>query len=90
METNKFCQSCSMPLDKKELLGTEKDGSKNNEYCKYCYANGAFTNADLTIGEMKTKVKTEMEKENSPEKMITIALNMLPKLKRWEKKIRIF
>ena len=24
MDTQKFCQSCSMPLDNKEMLGTEK------------------------------------------------------------------
>ncbi len=28
----KFCQSCGMPLSP-EVLGTEKDGSKNEEYC---------------------------------------------------------
>jgi len=33
----KFCQSCGMPLNP-EVLGTEKDGSKNEEYCTYCYA----------------------------------------------------
>ena len=35
----KFCQSCGMPLNP-EVLGTEKDGSKNEEYCTYCYADG--------------------------------------------------
>ena len=38
----KFCQSCGMPLNP-EVLGTEKDGSKNEEYCTYCYADGHFT-----------------------------------------------
>lgn len=28
MEHNKYCQSCSMPLDRPEMAGTEKDGSK--------------------------------------------------------------
>ena len=36
MET-KFCQSCGMPLQKNEELGTNHDGSKNEEYCCYCY-----------------------------------------------------
>ena len=31
MET-KFCQSCGMPLQKNEELGTNHDGSKNEEY----------------------------------------------------------
>ncbi|MBS7391063.1 MAG: hypothetical protein KIG51_03075, partial [Fibrobacter sp.] len=31
MET-RFCQSCGMPLTN-EILGTNADGSKNEEYC---------------------------------------------------------
>ena len=34
----KFCQSCGMPLSP-EVLGTNADGSKNEEYCIYCYKN---------------------------------------------------
>ena len=36
MEKMKFCQSCGMPLTD-EVLGTNADGSKNEEYCMYCY-----------------------------------------------------
>ncbi len=39
---NKICQSCSMPIDSNDLLGTNKDGSINQDYCKYCYQNGEF------------------------------------------------
>ena len=35
----KFCQSCGMPLTE-EVLGTNADGSKNEEYCMYCYREG--------------------------------------------------
>lgn len=45
----KFCQSCGMPLNP-EVLGTEKDGSKNEEYCTYCYADGHFT-VECTMDE---------------------------------------
>ncbi|HET6990765.1 MAG TPA: zinc ribbon domain-containing protein [Bacteroidia bacterium] len=62
MNTRKSCQSCSMPLDNKELLGTEKDGSPSNEYCKYCYVNGAFVNPDMKLDEMKVIVRTQLEK----------------------------
>ena len=37
----KFCQSCGMPLSP-EVLGTNADGSKNEEYCMYCYKDGKF------------------------------------------------
>ena len=30
----KFCQSCGMPLTE-EVLGTNADGSKNEDYCMY-------------------------------------------------------
>ena len=46
----KFCQSCGMPLTP-EVLGTNADGSKNEEYCIYCYKDGAFT-GDFTMEEM--------------------------------------
>ena len=37
----KFCQSCGMPLTD-DVLGTNSDGSKNEDYCMYCYRNGKF------------------------------------------------
>lgn len=32
-----FCQSCGMPLTRKEDCGTNADGSVNYDYCQYCY-----------------------------------------------------
>ncbi|MGG6312495.1 zinc ribbon domain-containing protein [Paenibacillus macerans] len=46
-----FCQSCGMPLANEEVLGTERDGEKNREYCIYCYEHGRFT-SDVTMEEM--------------------------------------
>ncbi len=46
----KFCQSCGMPLTE-DVLGTNADGSKNFDYCIYCYKDGAFT-GDFTMEEM--------------------------------------
>lgn len=31
-----------MPIFSDEQLGTNKDGSINTDYCKYCYINGEF------------------------------------------------
>jgi hypothetical protein len=72
-----------MPLDKPELLGTEKDGSKSHEYCLYCYQDGAFINPDMTLPEMKTLVKGQMEKMKIHTGIIDMAVNSLPDLKRW-------
>ena len=38
----KFCQSCGMPLTN-EILGTNADGTFNEDYCTYCYKDGKFT-----------------------------------------------
>ena len=34
-----ICQCCGMPLED-EIIGRNKDGSMNEEYCKWCYADG--------------------------------------------------
>jgi radical SAM superfamily enzyme len=84
MEINNFCQSCSMPLDKPELLGTEKDGSKSKEYCTYCYQNGEFVNPAMTLSEMKTLVKEKMTEMKIDNAIINMAVSTLPNLKRWK------
>ena len=85
METKKFCQSCSMPLDTPELMGTEKDGTKSNEYCKYCYQNGAFTDSSITMAGMKTLVKEKMEERHIDNNIIELSMNTIPHLKRWSR-----
>ena len=49
-ENQKFCQSCAMPMTE-ELFGTNADGSKNEDYCMYCFKDGEFT-SDMTMEEM--------------------------------------
>lgn len=85
MEDEKICQSCSMPLNSDDVLGTEKNGTKNHEYCKYCYKDGAFTNPNLTLDEMLGRAKTEMNKKKVDNNMIQQAIERLPHLKRWIK-----
>ena len=36
-----FCQCCGMPLED-ENISREIDGTMNEEYCKWCYTDGAF------------------------------------------------
>jgi len=86
MENKNFCQSCSMPIAQPGLRGTEKDGSKSNEYCTYCYQNGEFINPNMTLEEMKTLVKTQMEIRKMDGGIIDMAVSSLPHLKRWNAK----
>ena len=37
-----YCQCCGMPLDDGSI-SREPDGAFNEEYCKWCYADGVFT-----------------------------------------------
>ena len=37
-----YCQCCGMPLTEDSLLSREKDGTINDDYCKWCYTDGKF------------------------------------------------
>ena len=85
MNTENICQSCSMPLTDESLLGTEKDGSKNHEYCKYCYQNGSFVNEGITVDQMSSFIQQKMKEMHIDSEVTSKAVNVLPYLKRWRK-----
>lgn len=68
-----------------EFFGTNKDNSKNKEYCKFCYENGYFIK-QLTLNEMIKLSVEHMTKElNFPiEKAENLANSIIPNLKRWQ------
>ncbi|MBR6221356.1 MAG: helix-turn-helix domain-containing protein [Clostridia bacterium] len=37
-----FCQCCGMPLTEDGFISREPDGAFNEDYCKWCYADGSF------------------------------------------------
>ena len=37
-----ICQCCGMPLNEDSIISREKDGSYNEDYCTWCYAEGEF------------------------------------------------
>ena len=41
-----FCQCCGRPLTEDEAISREPDGSFNEEYCTWCYADGKFAYPD--------------------------------------------
>lgn len=86
------CQSCGMPLKTgtemdKTFLGTAADGSPVNEYCKFCYQNGAFVEPTLTVADMIAKSVGHMTRvlKIPAEQAKAAATDVIPKLKRWEK-----
>ena len=52
MEDKKFCQRCAMPMEKTEDFATNADGSKNEDYCCYCYEKGAFFYPEATMEDV--------------------------------------
>lgn len=86
----KYCQSCGMPLSE-ELLGTNADGSKNEEYCKWCYDKGTFLQ-DCTMEEMIDFCAKFVDQVNgvagtnyTEDEYRAQMMEYFPHLKRWAK-----
>lgn len=82
----KFCQSCAMPMESLDLHGTNADGSKNEDFCHYCFENGSFTK-DETMEEMIETCVPFVSKGNPwpDEDTARKAMRELfPQLKRWK------
>jgi hypothetical protein len=80
-----ICQSCGMPMMKPEDFGTDINGSKNEEYCTYCFQDGKFT-LDATLEQMIKKLVTMHDQMGMTEEEARKTANEnLPKLKRWAK-----
>ena len=85
--SERYCQSCSMPIPEDSMLGTEADGSKSVDYCNYCYQNGAFTR-EITMEEMIEFCAPFMQQSQpgmSVEAAKSAMKSYFPQLKRWQK-----
>ena len=40
------CQCCGLPLED-TIISRDKDGSLNEDYCKWCYADGTYTYSNM-------------------------------------------
>jgi hypothetical protein len=84
MKPNKNCQSCGMPFSKDtEGGGSEKNGTKSVLYCSHCYQNGAFTLPNLTVNEMKERVKGKLIEFGIPKVFTRFFTRNIHKLDRW-------
>lgn len=86
-----ICQSCGMNMKTAEEFDTNAEGTRNIEYCHYCYHNGAFTR-NVTMDEMlETNLKyldhwnTETGYNFTPDEARPILREFLSTLKRWKK-----
>ena len=78
-----ICQCCGMPLEDK-ILSRNKDGSINENYCQWCYADGVYTYSsmedliDVCVGHMVSENVSE-------EQARSYMKQMLPKLDYWKR-----
>jgi transcriptional regulator with XRE-family HTH domain len=78
-----ICQCCGMPLED-EIIGRNADGSLNEDYCKWCYADGTYTYSDMDdlisvcIPHMTQQGFTEEQAREYMKKM-------LPRLDYWKR-----
>ncbi len=89
MTEQKFCQSCGMPLDSTQVLETNADQSKNEDYCVNCFKDDSFRQGvtmqemiDISLYHMKEMFANDpnFSEQEALSKMRTF----FPELKRWK------
>ena len=77
------CQCCGMPLED-SIIGRNKDGTLNEDYCQWCYADGAYTYSDMD--ELIDVCVRQMADEGfSEEQARAYMKETLPKLDYWKR-----
>ena len=78
-----ICQCCGMPLED-STLSREPDGSLNEEYCKWCYADGAFKYSSKE--ELIDLCVTHMASEQWPTEQVRAHMEaVVPQLSHWKR-----
>lgn len=78
-----ICQCCGMPLED-STLSREPDGSLNEEYCKWCYADGAFKYSSKE--ELIDLGVTHMASEQWPAEQVRAHMEaVVPQLSHWKR-----
>lgn len=77
------CQCCGMPLDDSNI-SKEKDGFFNEEYCKWCYADGTYTYGNMD-DLIEVCVKHMANENFSEEQARNYMKQRLPELNYWKR-----
>ena len=79
-----ICQCCGMPLEDDSIIGRDSDGALNEDYCKWCYADGNYTYSDMD--ELIDICVKNMVNENFTEEQArSYMMELLPKLDYWKR-----
>jgi len=77
------CQCCGMPLED-GIIGRDRDGFLNEDYCKWCYADGTYTYSDMD--ELINVCIPHMKEQGfSEEQAREYMKQMLPTLDYWKR-----
>ena len=77
------CQCCGMPLED-AILGKNRDGSLNEDYCQWCYADGTYTYSNMD--NLIEICVPQMVKEGfSEDQARTYLKQTLPQLDYWKR-----
>lgn len=78
-----ICQCCGMPLED-SFISKEKDGNFNEDYCKWCYADGEYMYSNMD--DLVDVCVTHMADAERSEAEVRAYLNAtLPKLEYWKR-----
>ena len=78
-----ICQCCGMPLED-AIISRDKDGALNEDYCKWCYADGVYTYSNMD--DLIDVCVRHMVNENfSEEQARSYMKQTLPNLDYWKR-----
>lgn len=79
-----ICQCCGMPLEDEEIISHDSDGTLNEDYCKWCYADGTYTYSNMD--DLIAVCVKNMVNENFTEEQVRAYMKeLLPKLDYWKR-----
>ena len=78
-----ICQCCGMPLED-SIIGKNKDGSLNEDYCQWCYADGTYTYSDMD-DLIRVCVPNMVKQGFSEDQARSYMKQMLPQLDYWKR-----
>jgi len=77
-----ICQCCGMPLEDSSI-SRERDGLFNEEYCKWCYADGEYMYHDMD-GLIEVCISHMANRQFSSDQARAYLQELLPKLNYWK------
>ena len=78
-----ICQCCGMPLED-AFIGRNKDGSLNEDYCQWCYADGTYTYSDMD-DLIRVCVPNMVKQGFTEDQARSYMKQMLPTLDYWKR-----